>query len=58
MNITKKLKDLTSCRHKLSHDWKEAMIGENWQLITNEPIEFQEYMVEVQYCKKTTYHFK
>ena len=29
------------------------MIGENRQLVTNEPAEFEKYPVEVQDCRKT-----
>jgi hypothetical protein len=29
-----------------------AMIGENRQLVTNEPVEFEEEPVEVQDCRK------
>ena len=34
------------------------MIGENQQLVTDEPVEFEEYPVEVQDCKKITDHFR
>jgi hypothetical protein len=34
------------------------MIGENRQLITNEPVEFEKYPVEVPDCKKITDHFR
>ena len=33
------------------------MVGENWQLITIEPVEFEEKPVEVQDCRKMTHHF-
>ena len=33
------------------------MIGENRQLVTNEPIEFEEKPLEVQDCRKITDHF-
>ena len=33
------------------------MIGENQQLVTNEPIEFEKEPVEVQDCRKITDHF-
>ena len=36
----------------------QSMIGENRQLVTNEPVEFEEYPVEVQDCKKITDHFR
>ena len=32
------------------------MIGENRQLVTNEPVEFEKYPVEVQDCRKITDH--
>jgi hypothetical protein len=32
------------------------MIGENHQLVTNEPIEFEKKLVEVQDCRKNTDH--
>jgi hypothetical protein len=35
-----------------------AMIGENRQLVTNEPVEFQKKPVEVQDCRKITDHFR
>jgi hypothetical protein len=34
------------------------MIGENRQLVTDEPIVFEKYPVEVQDCRKMTHHFK
>jgi hypothetical protein len=34
------------------------MIGENRQLDTNEPVEFEKSPVEVLDCKKITYHFR
>ena len=35
-----------------------AIIGENWQLVTNEPVEFEKQPVEVQDCRKITDHFR
>jgi hypothetical protein len=34
------------------------MIGENRQLLTGEPVEFEKQLVEVQDCRKITDHFK
>ena len=34
------------------------MIRENQQLVTNEPVEFEIFPVEVQDCKKITDHFR
>ena len=34
------------------------MIGENRQLVTDEPVEFEEYPVDVQDCKKITDNFR
>jgi hypothetical protein len=34
------------------------MIGENRQFVTNEPVEFEKYPVEVQDCRKTTDHLR
>ena len=34
------------------------MIGENEQLVIDEPIEFEKYPVEVQDCMKITGHFR
>jgi hypothetical protein len=34
------------------------MIRENWQLVTDEPVEFDKQPVEVQDCRKFTYHFR
>ena len=34
------------------------MIGENRQLVTYEPVEFEKYPVEVQDCRKITDHFR
>jgi hypothetical protein len=34
------------------------MIRENWQLVTDEPVEFEKLPVEVQDCRKITDHFK
>ena len=35
-----------------------ALIGENRQLVTYEPAEFEKQLVEVQHCKKITEHFR
>ena len=35
-----------------------AMIRENRQLVTNEPVEFEKEPVEVQDCGKITDHFR
>jgi hypothetical protein len=35
-----------------------AMIRENQQLVTNEPVEFEKSLVEVQDCRKITDHFR
>jgi hypothetical protein len=35
-----------------------AMIGENWQLVTDEPVEFEKLPVEVQDCRNITDHFR
>ena len=34
------------------------MIGENWQLVTNELVEFEKEPVEAQDCRKITDHFR
>ena len=34
------------------------MIGENRQLVTNEPVEFEKKLIEVQDCRKITDHFE
>jgi hypothetical protein len=34
------------------------MIGENRQLLTDEPVEFEKQLVEVQDCRKITDRFK
>jgi hypothetical protein len=34
------------------------MIGQNRQLVTNEPVEVEKYPVEVQDCRKITHHFR
>ena len=34
------------------------MIGENRQLVPDEPVEFEEKLVEVQDCRKITDHFR
>ena len=36
----------------------EPMIGGNRQLVTNEPVEFEEELVEVQDCMKITHSFR
>ena len=36
----------------------ETMIGENRQLVTNEPIEFEKQPIEVQDCRKITDRFR
>ena len=33
------------------------MVGENRQLVTNEPVEFEKELVEIQDCRKITDHF-
>ena len=35
-----------------------AMIGENRQLVRNEPVEFERQLIEVQDCRETTDHFR
>ena len=35
-----------------------ALIGENRQLVTNEPVEFEKEPVEVQDCRIITDHFR
>jgi hypothetical protein len=35
----------------------KAMIGENRQLVTDEPVEFEKCPVEVQDCRRNTNHF-
>ena len=35
-----------------------SMIGDHRQLVTNEPVEFENILVEVQDCKKITDHFR
>ena len=35
-----------------------SMIGENWQLVTDELVEFEKWPVEVQDCMKITDHFR
>ena len=35
----------------------QAMLGENRQLVTNEPVEFEKLPVEVQICRKITDQF-
>ena len=34
------------------------MIGENPQLVTDEAVEFEKYLVEVEDCKKITDHLR
>ena len=34
----------------------DAMIGENRQVVTDEPVEFEKWPVEVQECRKITDH--
>ena len=34
------------------------MIGENRQLVTGEPVEFEKYPVEIQDCRKINDHFR
>ena len=34
------------------------MIGENWQLVTDEPVEFEKKPTEVQDFRRSTDHFK
>jgi hypothetical protein len=34
------------------------MIGDNWQLVMDEPVEFEKWPVEVRDCKKISYHFR
>ena len=34
------------------------MIGKNRQLVTNEPVEFEKWPVEVQDCRKITDHLR
>ena len=34
------------------------MIGANWQLVTNEPMEFEKWPVEVQNCRRITDHYR
>ena len=36
--------------------WSGATNGENWQLVTDEPVEFAKYPVEVQNCRKIVDH--
>ena len=36
----------------------KTMIGENRQLVTNEPVKFEEQPVEVQECRKITHRLK
>ena len=43
-------------KHHVQH--LETMIGENRQLVTNEPVEFKEKLIEVQECRKFTDHFR
>jgi hypothetical protein len=43
-----------------NHDARETeqMIGENRQLVTDEPVEFEKQLVEVQDSRKITNHFR
>ena len=34
------------------------LIGQIWELVTDEPVEFEKYVVEVQDCRKITNHLK
>jgi hypothetical protein len=43
---------------RLSFEHHPSTIGENRQLVTNEPVEFEKYPVEIQDCTKITDHFK
>jgi hypothetical protein len=36
----------------------DPLIGKNWQLVTNEPVEFEKKLVDVQDFKKITDHFR
>ena len=36
----------------------QSMIGENRQLVTDDPVEFEKLPVEVQDCRKITDHFR
>ena len=36
----------------------KSMIGENRQLVTNEPVEFEKTLLEVQDCRIITDHFR
>ena len=36
----------------MSLEWLSPMIGENWQLVTDEPVEFEKELVEVQDSKR------
>ena len=38
--------------------WFCAMIGENRQLVTDKPVEFEMKLIEVQDCRKITNHFR
>ena len=40
------------------NDVSSPMIGDNRQLVTNEPVEFQKQLVENQDCRKITDHFR
>ena len=43
-----------------THNWLDSgtMIGENRQLVTNEPVEFEKEPVEVDDYRKITDHFR
>ena len=43
---------------RLNNRGFSAMIGENRQLITDEPVEFEKQPVEVQDCMNITDHFR
>ena len=44
--------------HNKSRVALASMIGENQQLVPNEPVEFEEWQVEIQDCRKITDHFR
>ena len=41
-----------------SHMYSRPMIGENRQLVTDEPVEFEKEPVEVQDCREIANHFR
>ena len=45
-------------RKRIQKITTRTMIGENQQLVTNEPVEFEKEPVEVQDCRKITDHFR